>query len=623
MKQFACLFPLFVAFLIVACTPKLPSQPIEDESPSKKTYLETGKCKELTYDSIRVSAETNVNEDKYESVEYGFLYSTDKDALESQLGEIVWSDQGERDEDDNSIYTYYATLTDLEPEEVYYYCAMVCLNESKYKYGEIKEFTTSAAPEEPEDPTNPEDPNEPENPNDPLAEYPQLESPGYGKVTIALRAPEGTCNGMVAVGAATNWDGSDDWDPSAQDKPFTKVDGTDNWYQITLPANYGMAVKVIAVSSSGRADWNTQWGMNRYYEDPNVVILAGEGYLDNSENSGEVKLMELVENTVVYIDVLAWKSEPCVSRNSAGWATFYVTVPYNTPSNAQVSIAGSFDENAWTPGAYILTRQDNGTYYGEFYIPEAFQYKYIIGFEGLAWSWGYEEVIAENRVMPLNMCARDVVEEWSNIPEDPNTGETTGWENGHEFVNLGLPSGLLWATCNVGAVSPEGYGDYFAWGETHSKDYYDWSTYKWCDGTFDTQNKYCTDSYYGYVDNKTTLDYSDDAAAYNWGGAWRMPTDEELNELINNCSWSWTNFNGVNGFMVTGPNGNSIFLPAAGYRTGYDLRETDAFGIYWSTALNANEPMYADALSIYDGRVYKYGYDPRYYGRSVRPVFRK
>ena len=69
--------------------------------------------------------------------------------------------------------------------------------------------------------------NEPENPNDPLAEYPQLESPGYGKVTIALRAPEGTCNGMVAVGAATNWDGSDDWDPSAQDKPFTKVDGTD------------------------------------------------------------------------------------------------------------------------------------------------------------------------------------------------------------------------------------------------------------------------------------------------------------------------------------------------------------------------------------------------------------
>ncbi|MDD6782411.1 MAG: hypothetical protein PUD89_05750, partial [Bacteroidales bacterium] len=103
--------------------------------------------------------------------------------------------------------------------------------------------------------------------------------------------------------------------------------------------------------------------------------------------------------------------------------------------------------------------------------------------------------------------------------------------NGHEYVDLGLPSGLKWATCNVGATAPEAYGDYYAWGETTTKSTYEWSTYKWCDGSYDTQTKYCTSSSYGTVDNKTVLDLADDAARANWGGAWRMPTDEEWTEL--------------------------------------------------------------------------------------------
>lgn len=249
-----------------------------------------------------------------------------------------------------------------------------------------------------------------------LEEAPALEAPGAGKVTIAVRAPKGTCNGLVAVGAATNDDGSDDWNPGAQTKKFTKVEDTETWYQITLPANPGIAVKVIAVSEAGVADWGTQWGMNVEGEDPNVVIIEGTGTLDNSENNGEVKLAELAENTVVYVDVVAWKSEPCVPKNEAGKASFVVVVPAETPTNALVSVTGSFTEQSWTPGAYQLTRQEDGTYTGEFEVPAAFEYKYIIGMEGTGWAWDYEENVGGNRQMPLDLKANDTVESWKKIP---------------------------------------------------------------------------------------------------------------------------------------------------------------------------------------------------------------
>ena len=571
---------------LVACDSPAPYYPSGDDSDGSKTYLKTGSYSDLTHNSVVVYAETNLDESNYESVEYGFVYSTNKDDIEYS-NDIVWADNGERDED---VYSYSATISNLTADEQYYYCAMVRLNETECKYGKIEEFTTTAMPDDP-------------NPND----LPMLESPGYGKVTIALRASAATCNGMIAVGAATNWDGTDDWDPSAQNKRFTKVEDTENWYQITLPANPDMSVKVIAVTLEGIADWGTQWGRNVNGEEPSVVLLKGDGYLDNFENNGEVRLMELVENTVVYVDVLAWQSDPCIEKNAEGWATFRVIVPDNTPINAQVSIAGSFYENTWTPGAYLLERQSDGTYYGEFYIPAAFQYKYIVGFAGMEWSWEYVEV-SENRVMPLDMHAYDVVEMWFNIP-DPNPSN-------HEWVDLGLPSGLKWATCNVGASQPEEYGNYFAWGEVEPKEHYYWESYKWPDGGY---YKYCTNSDYGYVDNKTTLELSDDAANYNWGGGWRMPTYEEQAELRNNCSWEWITQNGVNGYTVTGPNGNSIFLPAAGYRYDSSLNYAGSYGNYWSSSLDTYNSSNACGLGIYsDYAVWECG--NRCYGHSVRPV---
>ena len=199
----------------------------------------------------------------------------------------------------------------------------------------------------------------------------------------------------------------------------------------------------------------------------------------------------------------------------------------------------------------------------------------------------------------------------------------SGTANGDDYIDLGLPSGTKWATCNVGATKPEEYGDYFAWGETEPKPTYDWSTYKWCNGDYDTQTKYCTDSSYGTVDNKTVLELADDAARANWGGAWRMPTDAEWTELLENCTWTWTsdyNGTGVAGRIVTSNiNGNSIFLPAAGCRDDDDLDYAGNDGDYWSSSLSTDYPDDAWLVYFNSDDVYR-SYYCRYYGRSVRPV---
>ena len=195
----------------------------------------------------------------------------------------------------------------------------------------------------------------------------------------------------------------------------------------------------------------------------------------------------------------------------------------------------------------------------------------------------------------------------------------SGTLDGHDYVDLGLPSGTLWATCNVGANSSEEYGDYFAWGETEPKSDYSWSTYKWSNGSDETLTKYCTDSSYGKVDNKTTLELADDVAHVKWGGAWRMPTLEEQRELQDNCTWTWTKVNGVNGYTVTGPNGNSIFLPAAGYRYNSALLTAGSHGIFWSSSLYADISVTANDMGFISNYVGCGDFD-RCGGLSVRPV---
>ena len=193
-----------------------------------------------------------------------------------------------------------------------------------------------------------------------------------------------------------------------------------------------------------------------------------------------------------------------------------------------------------------------------------------------------------------------------------------------EYVDLGLPSGTLWATCNVGANRPEDIGDYFAWGETAAKDMYDWKQYKYSefvDGSY-LLNKYCTDpacGVNGFVDGITELEPSDDAARVCLGRGWRMPTSEEFNELYQHTTFEWTAINGVEGRLLTGSNGNSIFLPAAGFYLE-DTIICGKLGIYWTSTLQTQAQIAAWSLHFDDVNCHVCGTYERSRGQVIRAV---
>ena len=185
-------------------------------------------------------------------------------------------------------------------------------------------------------------------------------------------------------------------------------------------------------------------------------------------------------------------------------------------------------------------------------------------------------------------------------------------------VDLGLS--VYWASCNLGAEKPEDYGDYYAWGETEPKENYSWSTYKFGTRSSGPFSKYNTKESYGTVDNKTVLEPEDDVAHVTLGDNWRMPTDEEWTELREKCTWTWTMQNGVNGRLVTASNGNSIFLPPAGYRDGSNLYGVGFGGQYWSSSLSTGLPECALYVYFFPNGVSGGIVSNRYLGQSIRPV---
>lgn len=190
-------------------------------------------------------------------------------------------------------------------------------------------------------------------------------------------------------------------------------------------------------------------------------------------------------------------------------------------------------------------------------------------------------------------------------------------------IDLGLS--VKWASHNVGASDPGEYGEYYAWGEIKEKEDYTWGNYKWCFGSKETLAKYCLNDYYGIYDGKRELEPEDDVAHVKWGGGWRMPTRDEMEELYNECSWEWEWFRligpngGSCGYRVTGPNGNSIFLPAAGYRNNYGLSNVGLYGLYWSSSLLFGGPdAYGFCFSSNNNNVNNGS--ERYEGKTIRPV---
>ncbi|MCM1111341.1 MAG: hypothetical protein NC336_09040, partial [Clostridium sp.] len=182
--------------------------------------------------------------------------------------------------------------------------------------------------------------------------------------------------------------------------------------------------------------------------------------------------------------------------------------------------------------------------------------------------------------------------------------------NGHEWVYLGLS--VKWATCNVGATSPEDCGDYFAWGETKTKSSYDEET---CPA-FEKSVSQLKSA--GIVSPSGILRKKYDAASANWGEAWRMPTKKEIDELVGECEWEWTSLGGRNGYKVTGQNGNSIFLPAAGDRVDSSTGDVGERGFYWSSSAD-NDRMYSFSLYFYNVD-HLASCNHRSVGFAVRPV---
>ena len=210
--------------------------------------------------------------------------------------------------------------------------------------------------------------------------------------------------------------------------------------------------------------------------------------------------------------------------------------------------------------------------------------------------------------------------------QDVDNEESSGngcFHNCHEYVDLGLPSGTKWAACNVGATEPWEYGGYYAWGDTEEKeDDREEDFYKWYSSSGII--KYCHNSKHGVVDNKRVLDAADDVARVLWGGNWCMPTIEDFEELCNECSWNWTSLNNVDGCEITGPNGNSIFLPNAGRLGEKSLHDIIFRGYYWSK--NLSEYSF-DAFNLYfsvgiEGGPNKKGVSvhSREDGLTIRPV---
>lgn len=184
----------------------------------------------------------------------------------------------------------------------------------------------------------------------------------------------------------------------------------------------------------------------------------------------------------------------------------------------------------------------------------------------------------------------------------------------NDSVDLGLPSGILWAACNIGASSPSEIGEYFAWGEKEAKDAYGWETYELCHGSYSSIFKYTED------DGKSILEPQDDVANSELGSEWRIPTKEDMEELVEQCEWKWSSQNGQLGWKVIGPNNKYIFLPASGAASSYRIAGVNELGRYWTaTRDKSNYSAYnlrfkdgTDTIVVVD--------DTRFYGRTIRPV---
>ena len=384
-----------------------------------------------------------------------------------------------------------------------------------------------------------------------------------------------------------------------QDKEFAKTEA--NIVNVNIIPSYTSAQISCMISTDATVDqlflqYTTQEDYSNYQE---VEMIFSDGV-------NNTKLDDLLSNTLYYIRYLAKNSYSMLLIDEKH---SFSTLEIMLPTVETVSVSDIMTNNATVIGNVLSYGDGNigecGVVYSASQNPTLEDSVVVCG-----------ETIGEFTcsLTGLQPGITYYVRAYATGKKGTAYGEELSFTTEtHAYVDLGLS--VKWATCNIGASSPEEYGDYFAWGETEPKNVYDWSTYKWCNGSQNTLTKYCTKREYGVVDNKTALELEDDAAHVNWGGEWRMPTKAELEELRTKCTWLPAKINGVSGREITGPNGNTLFLPYSGYcsegkypggGTGHSWSST-------SSAYNAYKLVYS-----WDG--YYVFADLRCFGFTIRAV---
>ena len=471
--------------------------------------------------------------------------------------------------DGGEMGAFTSKLTDLIPNTTYYVRAFAT-NEAGTAYGEQKSFMTleESEPddggEDPDNPDdggdNPEEPEEPENPEEP-------EDPDDGGDEIEIVLPQITTATVTEITETSAVAGGD-------------------------------------VISDGGAEVTARgvcWSVN-----PNPTII--DNHTDNGVGTGEFmsNITELTPNTTYYVRAYATNETGTSYGEEISFATL-PSVELELPEVTTLSVTEITETSAVAGGDVI---SDGGA---------------EVTARGVCWSVNPNPTMDDKHTEDGTGVGQFV----SNLPNlainttyylrayaTNEVGTSYGEEvtfttlegnfiNGYEYVDLGLPSGLKWATHNFGATMPYEIGEYLAWGEHKGKDMYSISN----------------SETYGVNIGDFSGDIEYDAAAFTWGGTWRIPTEAETRELKDNCTFEWTEMNGVPGAIVTGPNGNSIFLPSGGFATEGNIDFADSEGAYWTSSPDPSDPMYyACFFYFYNTNFSNIGWFSKYAGLLVRPV---
>lgn len=335
----------------------------------------------------------------------------------------------------------------------------------------------------------------------------------------------------------------------------------------------------------------------------NIVAKSGKGL-----GSFEIELSGLKDGTTYYVHAYALNNKGVAYGNQITFTTKTIDLPTVVTTdvkNIKYNLAYVYGNVTSDGGAEVTER---GVCYSTTVNPTVADTKFVVG-KGLG---TFTKVL-----LNLQEGTKYYVRAYAINQLGVAYGEELMFETLSKVVDLGLS--VKWSSCNVGATTSTSIGKRFAWGETETKTNYAWEEYKYYNTTTKEPTKYSLggNSYWGFVDNKSILDLEDDAASINCGSSWRMPTEAEWTELLEKCTWTWTTESGVKGYSVQGNNGNSIFLPVTGYKSGTFLDQSDC-GWYWSSSLQGIT--YSYSLFMNAGW-HEISYSSRAYGLAVRPVF--